>query len=209
MTNIHNVALGLTVFFLARVLGSLYFMNNIEDDQIFARSKKQMLISGIPFLVFFLFFAIRLFVMDGFAVDSKTGLVSMEAFKYFHNLIAMPLVAILLLAGVVAILFGLVKSYLSEKYTKGIWFAGGGTILVVFSLFLLAGFNNTAFYPSLADLQSSLTIQNASSSHYTLTAMSYVSLMVPFVIAYIVWAWRAINSKKIDAEEVETEDHLY
>ncbi|MFA9371160.1 MAG: cytochrome d ubiquinol oxidase subunit II [Labilibaculum antarcticum] len=207
--NIHNVALGLTVFFLARVLGSLYFMNCIEDDKIFARSKKQLLIAGIPFLVFFLFFTIRLLVMDGFAVDSQTSIVSMEAFKYLHNLIAMPVVAVLFILGVVGVLFGLIKSYLLEKYTKGIWFAGGGTILVVFSLFILAGLNNTSFYPSLADLQSSLTIQNASSSHYTLTAMSYVSLMVPFVIAYIVWTWRLINSKKIDAQEISTEDHLY
>ena len=207
--NFHNVALGLTVFFLARVLGSLYFMNSIENDQIFARSKKQLLVSGIPFLVFFLFFAVRLLIMDGFTVDSQTSIVSMESFKYLHNLIAMPVVAVLFLAGVVGVLFGLVKSYLLEKYTKGIWFAGGGTVLVVFSLFLLAGLNNTSFYPSLADLQSSLTIQNASSSHYTLTAMSYVSLMVPFVIAYIVWAWRAMNSKKIDAQEISSEDHLY
>lgn len=207
--NIHNVALGLTVFFLARVLGSMYFMNSIEDDNIFNRSKKQLLLSGIPFLVFFLFFAIRLLVMDGFAVDPKTGIVSMESFKYLHNLMAMPVVALLFVVGVTGVLYGLIKSYLAEKHTKGIWCAGGGTILVVFSLFLLAGFNNTAFYPSVADLQSSLTIQNASSSHYTLIAMSYVSLMVPFVIAYIVWAWRAINNKKIDIEEIKAEDHLY
>lgn len=207
--NWHNVALGLTVFFLARVLGSLYFMNSIEDDNIFSRSKRQLIFSGIPFLIVFLAFAIRLLVMDGFAVDQGTGIVSMEAYKYLHNFLAMPLIAVLFLLGVVGVLYGIVKSYLLEKYTKGIWFTGTGTVLVVFSMFILAGFNNTSFYPSLADLQSSLTIQNASSSHYTLTAMSYVSLMVPFVIAYIIWAWRAINSKKIDAEEIEAEDHLY
>lgn len=207
--NLHNVALGLTVFFLARLLGSLYFMNSIEHEAIFNRSKKQLLYCGIPFLVVFLFFAIRLLVMDGFAVDAETGVVSMETYKYLHNFLAMPLVLILFLAGVVLVLFGLIKSYLAEKYTRGIWFTGGGTILVVFALFLLAGFNHTAFYPSNADLQSSLTIQNASSSHYTLAAMSYVSLMVPFVIAYIVWAWRAINNKKLDLEELRSEDHLY
>ncbi|WP_321299847.1 cytochrome d ubiquinol oxidase subunit II [Marinifilum fragile] len=207
--NLHNVALGLTVFFLARLLGSLYFMNSIEHEAIFNRSKKQLLYCGIPFLVVFLFFAICLLVMDGFAFDAETGVVSMEAYKYLHNFLAMPLVLILFLAGVVLVLFGLIKSYLAEKYTRGIWFTGGGTILVVFALFLLAGFNHTAFYPSNADLQSSLTIQNASSSHYTLTAMSYVSLMVPFVIAYIVWAWRAINNKKLDLEELRSEDHLY
>ncbi|WP_321306213.1 cytochrome d ubiquinol oxidase subunit II [Marinifilum fragile] len=207
--NLHNVALGLTVFFLARLLGSLYFMNSIEHEAIFNRSKKQLLYCGIPFLVVFLFFAIRLLVMDGFAVDAETGVVSMEAYKYLHNFLAMPLILILFLAGVVLVLFGLIKSYVAEKYTNGIWFTGGGTILVVFALFLLAGFNHTAFYPSNADLQSSLTIQNASSSHYTLTAMSYVSIMVPFVIAYIVWAWRAINNKKLDLEELRSEDHLY
>jgi cytochrome d ubiquinol oxidase subunit II len=207
--NLHNVALGLTVFFLARLLGSLYFMNNIEHEAIFNRSKKQLLYCGIPFLVVFLFFAIRLLVMDGFAVNAETGIISMETYKYLNNFLAMPLVLILFLAGVILVLFGLIKSYLAEKYTKGIWFTGGGTILVVFALFLLVGFNHTVFYPSNADLQSSLTIRNASSSHYTLTAMSYVSLMIPFVIAYIVWAWRAINNKKLDLEELRNEDHLY
>lgn len=207
--NWHNLALGLTVFFLARVLGSLYFMNSIDDDNIFSRSKKQLLISGIPFLLVFLAFTIRLLLMDGFAVDQETGIVSMETYKYLHNFLAMPLIAVFFLLGVVGVLFGVVKSYLLKKYTKGIWFTGGGTVLVVFSLFILAGFNNTSFYPSLADLQSSLTIQNASSSHYTLTAMGYVSLMVPFVMTYIVWTWRAINNKKIDAEEINAEDHLY
>ncbi|MRT92425.1 cytochrome d ubiquinol oxidase subunit II [Ancylomarina sp. 16SWW S1-10-2] len=207
--NWHNVALGLTVFFLARVLGSLYFMNSIEDDVIFSRSKKQLLVSGIPFLILFLAFTIRLLLMDGFAIDPDTKIVSMEAYKYLHNLIAMPLVAVFFLAGVVGVLYGLAKSYLLEKYTKGIWFSGGGTILVVFSLFMLAGLNNTPFYPSLADLQSSLSIQNASSSQYTLTAMGYVSLMVPFVIGYIIWTWRAINRNKITAEEMNAGDHLY
>jgi cytochrome d ubiquinol oxidase subunit II len=207
--NWHNLALGLTVFFLARVLGGLYFMNNIEHDEIYSRSRRQLLVSGIPFLILFLAFTIRLLLMDGFDVGPETGIVKIEAFKYLNNLVEMPVVALLFLIGVIAVLFGIIKSYLASKYTKGIWFAGGGTILVVFSLFLIAGLNNTAFYPSLADLQSSLTIRNASSSHYTLTAMSYVSLMVPFVIAYIVWAWRAINNKKLDVEEVQAEDHLY
>ena len=207
--NFHNVALGLTVFFLARILGSLYFMNNIENDEIFNRSKKQLLISGIPFLIFFLFFTIRLLMMKGFAVDPKSGVVSIESFKYFNNLVEMPLVAVLFLVGVITVLYGLLKSYLAAKYTSGIWYAGGGTVLVVFAIFLLAGLNNTAFYPSLADLQSSLSISNASSSKYTLVAMSYVSLMVPFVLAYIVVAWRAINNKKLDADEVETEEHVY
>ncbi len=205
----HNVALGLAVFFLARVLASLYFMNSIDNDNIFNRSKKQLLVSGVPFLVFFLFFLIRLVLMSGFNYDPVTKVVGMEDYKYLHNLLAMPVVLVVLLVGVVGVLFGLGKSILTEKYTKGIWFAGGGTVLTVWALLILAGFNHTPFYPSLADAQSSLTIENASSTHYTLTAMSYVSLMVPFVLAYIVWAWRAMNSKKIDNEELEKEDHLY
>ncbi len=205
----HNVALGLAVFFLARVLASLYFMNSIDNENIFNRSKKQLLVSGVPFLVFFLFFLIRLILMQGFNYDPVTKEVGMEDFKYLHNLLEMPVVLIILLIGVVGVLFGLGKSILDEKYTRGIWFAGGGTVLTVFALLLLAGLNHTPFYPSLANMQSSLTIENASSTHYTLTAMSYVSLMVPFVLAYIVWAWRAMNSKKIDNDELEQEDHLY
>ncbi len=207
--NWHNVALGLTVFFLSRLLGSLYFMHNVEHDEIYQRSKKRLLYCGIPFLVVFLAFAIRLLFMEGFTVDPSTQIVSKEAYKYLNNLLAMPIVAILFLSGVVLVLFGLIKSYFSERYTKGFWFTGGGTILVVFSLFLLAGFNNTPFYPSNFDPQSSLTITNSSSSHYTLTAMSYVSLLIPFVIAYIVWAWRAINKKKIDLTELQEEEHKY
>ncbi|NOU58731.1 cytochrome d ubiquinol oxidase subunit II [Marinifilum caeruleilacunae] len=207
--NIHNVALGLSVFFLARLLGSLYFIHHIDQDEIVKRSRKQLLYCGIPFLVMFLFFAIRLLLMDGFAVHPENGLVSIEAYKYLNNFLEMPLLIFLFLAGVCLVLFGLIKSYLIEKYSKGFWFTGAGTIFVVFALFLVAGLNHTAFYPSLADLQSSLTIQNASSSHYTLTAMSYVSLMVPFVAAYIVWAWRAINNKKLDVEELNAEEHKY
>ncbi len=206
--NFQNVALGLAVFFLARVLGILYFMNTIESTDIFARSKKHLLYNTIPFLVFFLFFVIRLLFIDGFAVDPTTKVVSMEAYKYLHNLLAMPVVMILFLIGVVLVLFGILKSIIKES-TNGIWFAGLGTVITVFALFLLAGFNNTAYYPSTADLQSSLTIENSSSSHFTLTAMSYVSLMVPFVLAYIFYTWRIINNKKIDAAEMEGDSHSY
>ena len=206
--NFQNVDLGLAVFFLARVLGILYFMNTIESTDIFARSKKHLLYNTIPFLVFFLFFVIRLLFIDGFAVDPTTKVVSMEAYKYLHNLLAMPVVMILFLIGVVLVLFGILKSIIKES-TNGIWFAGLGTVITVFALFLLAGFNNTAYYPSTADLQSSLTIENSSSSHFTLTAMSYVSLMVPFVLAYIFYTWRAINNKKIDATEMEGDSHSY
>lgn len=204
----HNVALGLSVFFLARILGALYFINSVDDENVLARSKKQVLYNAIPFLVFFLYFLIWLLLKEGFAYDPATGNVFMEKYKYLHNLIAMPLLAVLLLVGVVGVLWGIALPLLKGS-SKGIWFAGGGTVLVVWMLFLLAGFNHTAFYPSNYDLQSSLTIQTASSSHFTLTAMSYVSLFVPFVIAYIWWFWRAMNTKKIDAKEMSEESHVY
>lgn len=207
--NFQNLALGLAVFFLSRVLATLYFMNNVDEDTIFTRSKRHLLINTIPFLVFFLFFLIRLMFIEGYAVNGDTQLVYLEKFKYLHNLLNMPLVLGMLLVGIVGVLYGIGVALLKSKYTGGIWFAGSGTILTVLSLFLIAGFNQTAFYPSSFDLQSSLTIQNASSSKFTLTAMSYVSLMVPFVIAYIWYAWSAMNKKKISREDLTTEDHLY
>lgn len=207
--NIHNLTLGLTVFFLARVLGILYFINTINDDDIYKNSIKQLWYNAIPFVFFFLTFTIWLLVRDGFAVNPQTKVVTMESFKYFNNLISMPLVAILFLAGVVAVLYGIIATLFLKKY-DGIWYSGIGTIVVVFNLFLLAGFNNTAFYPSVADLQSSLTIENASSSHFTLTAMSYVSLFIPVVIVYIWFAWKSINNSKIDKNEIQsTERHIY
>jgi cytochrome d ubiquinol oxidase subunit II len=208
--NPFNLALGLTVFFLARVLALLYFMRTIEHEVIIVRAKKALFINAILFVVLFLTFVIWLMLRDGFAVDPQTGNVSMEAFKYWHNLIQMPLVFILFLLGVVAVLGGIAWPLL-KKTSMGIWLAGPGTVLVVLCLFVLAGFNNTAFYPSSYDLQSSLTIQNSSSSNFTLIVMSYVSLAVPFVIAYIVYVWRAISNKKIDEAEVteKGDTHIY
>ncbi|MBP8849217.1 MAG: cytochrome d ubiquinol oxidase subunit II [Breznakibacter sp.] len=207
--NLHNLSLGLAVFFLARVLGLLYFINTIDNESIIERSKRHLLYNSVPFLFFFLTFVIWLMLRDGFAVNPNNGFVSMESFKYFKNLVSMPLVAILFLVGVVGVLYGIAVPYLSNS-TKGIWFAGAGTFLTVFSLFCLAGFNNTSFYPSTFDLQSSLTIQNSSSSHFTLTAMSYVSLLIPFVLAYIWYAWKEINKSKITAEEMNShETHIY
>jgi len=206
--NMQNVALGLTVFFLARVLGILYFMNTINDDAIFARAKKQLIYNAAPFLVFFLFFLGSVLMSSGFAYDAATMQVSMEKFKYLHNLLAMPLVLIVFLLGVVLVLWGIISSAITVS-TKGIWFSGLGTVLTVFALFLVAGYNHTAYYPSTYDLQSSLTIENSSSSHYTLTAMSYVSLLVPFVLAYIFYAWKSINNKPIDAQEMQEEGHVY
>ena len=206
--NVQNVALGLAVFFLARVLGILYFMNTINDDTIFARAKKQLIYNAAPFLVLFLLFLGSVLLSSGFAYDAATMQVSMEKFKYLHNLLAMPLVLVLFLLGVVLVLWGVISSVIKVS-TKGIWFSGVGTVLTVFALFLVAGYNHTAYYPSTYDLQSSLTIENSSSSHYTLTAMSYVSLLVPFVLAYIFYAWKSINNKPIDAQEMQEEGHVY
>jgi len=207
--SMHNLLLGLAVLFLARTLGALYFINSIDHDQIFERSKKQVFINAIPFLVTFLAFVGWTLFGEGFAVNPDTQEVFILPAKYFHNLIDMPVVMIVFLLGVVSVLYGIGKTVLSRKYTKGIWFAGTGTVLTVLSLFLIAGYNNTAYYPSTADLQSSLTIYNSSSSLFTLKAMSIVSLLIPFVLAYIFYAWRAINSKPIDAAEVAADDHMY
>jgi len=206
--NWHNVLLGLTVFFLARVLGILYIILNVESNEIYRRSKKHLMFNAIPFLICFLAFLIRLLLKDGFAYDPETGRVSMEAFKYWHNLIDLPLVLIILATGIVLVLFALYKGLFTDN-KHSFYFCGTGTFLVVFSLFLIAGLNNTCYYPSTFDLQSSLTIQNSSSSHYTLTAMSYVSLIVPFVLAYIVYAWSAINKTKIKESEMDKESHVY
>ena len=204
----HNLALGLTVVFLARVLGILYFIRNINQEAILERSRRHLLYNALPFLLFFLAFTVRLMLKDGFAYDPQTMEVSMEPYKYLHNFLQMPLVLVFFLAGAVLVLLALYKA-LVKKSINGFYWAGAGTVLVVFALFLVAGLNNTCFYPSLYDLQSSLHIQNSSSSHYTLTAMSYVSLFAPVVLVYIFFAWSAINRRKIDAEELENESHVY
>jgi cytochrome d ubiquinol oxidase subunit II len=206
--NLHNLALGLTVFFLARTLAILYFMNSVDHSAILERAKKHLLYNALPFVLLFLVFAIWLMLRDGFAVNPNDGTVFMEKYKYLHNLIQMPIVLVVFLAGVLLVLFGIAKSLLST-YTKGIWFAGVGTVLTVLALLLIAGWNNTAYYPSTFNLQHSLTIFNSSSSKFTLTAMSIVSLLIPLVLAYIWYAWKSINVKKIDEDELKTESHLY
>lgn len=207
--NWHNVALGLSVFFLARILGIMYIINSVKDTNIMERSFKHMWYNAIPFLVFFVAFTVGLLLMDGFAYNPVSGIVQMEAFKYLNNFLQMPLIAAFFLIGVVLVLFGIFK-FLFQHNRKAIWYSGAGTILTVFALFIVAGFNNTAFYPSTYNLQNSLTIQNSSSSHYTLTAMSYVSLFVPVVIAYIYWAWSSMNKKPIVMEDLKEENtHVY
>jgi cytochrome d ubiquinol oxidase subunit II len=210
-----NVALGLAVFFLARILGTLYMMNCIDNDKIFVRAKKQVLYNAIPFLVFFLFFVVCILLKDGYAVKRDSGLIFEEPYKYLMNFIQMPVVAALFLIGVVGVLWGIIRTYFSRMpYTKGIWFAGVGTVLTVLALLLNVGYNDTAYYPSLygtgqLELQSSLTIYNSSSSKFTLTAMSIVSLFIPFVLAYIVCMWRLINKKKLDLKDIQSESHIY
>lgn len=206
-----NLSLGLAVFFLARVLASMYFMNSVDNDDILNLSKKQLIRNAIPFLVFFLFFLISILLIDGYGYSETTGVVSMEPNKYLHNLLEIPILGILLLIGIIGVLFGIIRGYFyfESCASKAIWFTGFGTIVTVFALLLVAGYNNTCFYPSSYDLQSSLTIENASSSKYTLTAMSYVSLLVPFVIAYIWYAWASLNKKKITEEEMKNDTHAY
>lgn len=206
--DLHNLSLGLAVFFLSRILALLYFMNSVNSENIFARAKKHLLYNTIPFLVFFLTFVIWLILRDGFAVNPANGQVFMEPFKYLHNLLEMPIVLAVFLIGVLSVLWGIGKSLMAD-YNKGIWFTGLGTVLSVLALFLVAGYNNTAYYPSTFNLQSSLTIFNSSSSKFTLTVMSVVSLLVPFVVAYIWYVWKSMNSKQIDAEEMKSEGHIY
>lgn len=202
------VIFGISVVFLARILGTLYINNNVNDDIIRGRVRKQLLVNTVLFLLFFLPFLIVTLVGEGYAVN-EAGVIVMEPMKYLNNLLAMWPLAIILLVGVVLLLFGIVKTVLKPEYVRGIWPAGIGVVLVVLVLFLIAGWNNTAYYPSTADLQSSLTLQNSSSSEFTLKAMFYVSFLVPFVLAYIVYAWRAIDKKAIDRKEIAEDDHAY
>lgn len=202
------VIFGISVVFLARILGTLYINNNVNDDIIRGRVRKQLLVNTVLFLLFFLPFLIVTLVGEGYAVN-EAGVIVMEPMKYLNNLLAMWPLAIILLVGVVLLLFGIIKTVLKPEYVRGIWPAGIGVVLVVLVLFLIAGWNNTAYYPSTADLQSSLTLQNSSSSEFTLKAMFYVSFLVPFVLAYIFYAWRAIDKKAIDRKEIAEDDHAY
>jgi len=205
--NPFNVAFGFMLFFLARIQAALYFINSIDDENIIKRAKIVLKYETIIFLILFAYVAFSIFTMTGYSYDPVTKVVSKEPLKYLHNLLAMPIVAGTLGLGVVLLLTGIVAGL--KQSTKGIFFSGIGTVLVVISLFLILGYNHTAYYPSLADMQSSLTIQNSSGSRYTLIAMSYVSLMVPFVLGYIIWAWRVMNSKKMTINEVKNDPHHY
>ena len=203
----HAVLLGCTLVFLAAILGSLYVLNNVDDKKTEAEMRRCIKMAAVPFLLLFISWTGILLCRQGFAVDAR-GVVSMEPYKYLHNLLEMPVVLVMLLAGVVLVLCSLYLGAFSQS-RKGIWMAMPGTVLVVMSVFFLAGFNGTAYYPSCTDLQSSLTLQNSSSSRFTLTVMFWVSLLIPFVLAYIVYAWRAMDRKSITADEIESTDHKY
>lgn len=190
-----NLVLGFAVMFLARVLGILYIINNVDDEDIRSRGSVRLVGCTVPFLVLFLGFFIRTLLKDGYAVDPSTGVVYMEEMKYLHNYINMWPLAMLTIIGVVLLLYGIVRTILSHTYIKGIWPAGIGVVLVVLSMLLVAGWGNTAYYPSNASLQCSLTIANSCSSEFTLRTMFYVSLLVPFVFGYIAYVWRVMDRK--------------
>ena len=201
-----NLVLGFAVFFLARVLGILYVMNNVDDENIRCRGSVRLIGTAVPFVVLFVAFLVHVLLKDGFAYDPSTGVISIVPMKYLDNFITLWYVSLVLVVGVVLVLYGIIRTIVSKTYICGIWPAGIGTVLTVLSLLLCAGLNNTAYYPSLADLQSSLTIANSSSSEFTLQVMSVVSILVPFVLAYIVYAWHSIDKKKLDKEELTTDE---
>lgn len=209
LANVWNVVLGLAVFFLARILGALYFINNIDDDDLVARSRRSLIGNSVLFLVFFLSFVIRTLLADGYAVNAATGEIYLEPYKYLTNFLEMPLVLVIFLIGVILVLWGIGKTLLKKTFDKGIWFTGIGTVLTVLALLLVAGYNHTAYYPSTGDLQSSLTLANSCSSEFTLRVMFYVSFLVPFVLAYIFYAWRSIDVHKINEKEITGGEHAY
>lgn len=206
--NIWNICLGLAVFFLAMVLGSLYMINNIEDENIVLKLRLRLWLGAFCFLILFVAFLSHICIVPGFAVDAD-GTVFMEKSKYLHNFLQMPAVLAVFLIGVVLVLYGVVKTLASRKYRKGIWFTGPGTVLAVLGLLLVAGYNGTAYYPSTADLQSSLTIANSCSSLFTLKTMTIVSFIIPFVLAYIAYAWRAMDCKSLSREELKDTTDKY
>ena len=207
LLNPRVVVFGVSVVFLARVLGTLYIINNVNDNDIRTRASFRLLSNAIPFVLLFVAYLLHLLLKDGYAYDDA-GIISMEPYKYLHNLLDMWYLLVLLIIGVALVLFAIIRSFQKKTYLTGIWPAGIGVVMVVLSLLLCAGWNHTAYYPSTADLQSSLTIANSCSSEFTLTTMAIVSLLIPFVVAYIVHAWYSIDKKKLDKDEL-ADDHAY
>lgn len=209
LANPWNLMLGLAVCFLARILGCLYFIRSIRDTGLIPRCRRQLLGDSIPFLLFFLAFVVHTLLKDGFAVHPETGIIFMEPYKYFHNLTDMPILLVLFLSGVTGVLFGLIRGIFCHTCHNGFWFTGAGTILTVLSLLLCVGYNHTAYYPSTADLQSSLTLANSCSSLFTLKTMAYVSLLLPIVVAYIAYVWKVMDRKPLTSEEVTENEDVY
>ncbi len=203
-----NLIFGLAVFFLARILGILYVMNNVNSENIRSRGSVRLIGVTVPFLLLFVAFLVRTLLKDGYAYNPETGVIFLEPMKYLHNLLDMWYLVAIILVGVVLLLYAIVKTVVSKTYIGGIWFAGVGVVLVVLALLLCAGWNNTAYYPSNIDLQSSLTIANSCSSEFTLRTMALVSILIPFVLAYIAYAWWSLDKKKIDEKDVK-EGHAY
>ena len=207
LVNYHALLLGCSLMFLTSILGALYILNNVEDNAIQAQMRRTVKMSLVPFLAFFLSWLLILLVRPGFAAD-EDGIISLEKYKYLHNFLQMPAVLVMFLLGVLLVLWGIFKGAFQQS-RSGIWPAGIGTVLVVMAVFFIAGYNGTAYYPSCTDLQSSLTIRNSSSSQFTLQVMFWVSLLIPFVVAYIAYAWHQMDRKKITPEEISDTQHKY
>lgn len=205
VANPFNVEFGLMVMFLAICLGALYAINNIDNDQLASQLRRSLLISFACFVVMLVLVVAQLLTMDGFAVDAN-GVVTMESGKYLHNFLQMPIVLAMFLIGAVLLVVGVVMTLYKKAFKRGIWFAAPGTVMAVMALFMIAGYNGTAFYPSTADLQSSLTLSNSCSSEFTLYTMAIVSLAIPFVVAYIAYFWRKMDKKSLTTEELNDSD---
>ncbi len=203
-----NLLLGFTIFFLARTQGALYFINNVDDETVCAKARRALFINSVIFVVLFLVYVVFLLLTSGYGVQPD-GTIAVVANKYLYNLLAQPVVAVLFVAGVLSVLYGIARTLLSPTYRRGIWWSGVGTILVVLNLFLLAGYNGTAYYPSITSPDSSLTISNSSSSLFTLQVMSVVSLLIPFVVAYIAYTWRKMDARRISVDEIEQTQDKY
>ena len=201
LKNPFNYILGIALFFQARVGGAMYLINNINDDKIRENLKKNLKFDALIFVAFLVAFLLFLVLKSGYGVN-ENGVVEMVRFKYGLNYLEMPIVLIMLLIGLILALFGLYKAIFTSSI-KGIFPYGLGVVLVVMSVFLVAGLNSTAFYPSHFDLQSSLTIKNASSSFYTLKIMAVVSLWAPILLGYIAYVWRLMDAKKLTKDEIE------
>jgi cytochrome d ubiquinol oxidase subunit II len=208
LADVRNLALGFSVLFLTRVNGLLYLVNTLDDDELASRAGKKLITNSALFLSFFVFFLVSLLLSSGYTTNENSGTVVTEKFRYLQSFLQMPAVLAIFLAGVAAVICGIFIS-LFKISGKGIWFTGSGTVLAVFALFLVAGFNGTPFYPSSFDPRYSLTLRNASSSYFTLKTMMYVSFLIPFIVAYIWHAWRSINRQKITGGEMKTEGHTY